>query len=366
MTAIQVENKQKLKEIQADVREQNNWKTNSRHFLSIVTPAYNEAENLPRLYERLSNTLNSMALEWEWIIVDDHSSDQTFAVINQLTSQDSRIRGYRFARNFGAHQAISCGMRHAKGNFAVVLAADLQDPPETLPALLEQWKAGAQVVWAVRARREGEKSSTVGFARLYYWLMRRVVGIKEMPATGADFFLIDRRVIDALGQFDEGNTSLMALITWMGFRQTHITYDKQARLHGSSGWSLEKKLKLVVDSVTSFTYLPIRLMSYVGIIVAVLGFLYAGIVIINAMAGRPAQGWSSLMVIVLVVGGIQMLMMGVLGEYLWRALDEARRRPRYIIESALGETREFHPSNNKPAVVNKATIVEEVGESLSQ
>ena len=349
MTAIQAENNQKLKEVQADTPEQGTWKANSSPFLSIVTPAYNEAENLPQLYKRLSKTLDSMALDWEWIIVDDHSSDQTFAVINQLASEDPQVRGFRFARNFGAHQAITCGMRNARGDSAVVLAADLQDPPETLPELLKQWQAGAQVVWAVRARREGEKSSTVGFSRLYYWLMRRVVGIKEMPATGADFFLIDRRVMDALSQFDESNTSLLALITWMGFRQAHITYDKQARLHGSSGWSLEKKLKLVVDSVTSFTYLPIRLMSYLGIVFAVLGFLYAGVVIANAIAGRPAEGWSSLMVVLLVVSGIQMLMMGVLGEYLWRALDEARRRPRYIVEAVTGDDSKFHPAaRNQP------------------
>ncbi|GAB4549223.1 MAG: glycosyltransferase family 2 protein [Anaerolineae bacterium] len=318
-----------------------------RPLLTVVTPAYNEADNLPRLYERLSQTLDPLELDWEWIIIDDHSSDRTFMVMESLARQDARVRGFRFARNLGAHTAITCGINHARGNCAVVMAADLQDPPETLPELLAQWQAGAQVVWAVRAQREGETATTIGFSRLYYWLMRRVVGIKEMPPTGADFFLIDRLVIDALSQFKESHTSLMALITWMGFRQTEISYPKQARLHGQSGWSLEKKLKLVVDSVTSFTYLPIRLMSYLGFVVALLGFLYAGWVIVNAMVGRPAYGWSSLMVVVLVIGGIQMIMMGVLGEYLWRALDEARRRPRYIIEAILGgspsQPGEYHP-----------------------
>jgi dolichol-phosphate mannosyltransferase len=213
------------------------------------------------------------------------------------------------------------------------LAADLQDPPETLPALLDRWRAGAQVVWAVRARREGETSGTVGFSRLYYFIMRRVVGIKEMPATGADFFLLDRKVLDAFHKFRESNVSIPALLTWMGFRQTTIAYDKQARLHGKSGWSMAKKLKMVVDSVTSFSFLPIRLMSIVGFIMAIVGFLYAGLVVVNALSGRPPAGWASLMVVVLVVGGIQMLMMGVLGEYLWRTLDETRRRPQYLIEA---------------------------------
>lgn len=307
--------------------------TASRPFLSIVTPAYNEEDNLEPLYERLVETLAPLAIDWEWLIIDDHSADRTMDVIRQLAAGDPHVRGFRFARNFGAHTAILCGMQKARGTCAAIMAADLQDPPETLPILLEKWQTGTQVVWAVREAREGEKASTVGFARLYYWLMRRFVGIKEMPATGADFFLIDRVVIDALTEFKESNTSLLALLTWMGFRQDQVTYTKKARLHGSSGWNLEKKLKLVVDSVTSFTYLPIRLMSYFGFVVAVLGFLYAAFVVANALAGRPAQGWSSLMVVVLVVGGIQMLMMGVLGEYLWRALDEARRRPRYILEA---------------------------------
>lgn len=302
--------------------------------LSIVTPAYNEARNLPVLYERLVQVIGGLAMEWEWIVVDDHSGDDTFAVAAGIAQRDGRVRAIRLARNSGSHTATSCGLHQARGDCAVVLAADLQDPPETLPALLDQWQAGNQVVWAVRARREGERASTVGFARLYYLIMRRLVGMQEMPASGADFFLLDRRVLDAFCQFNESNVSILALLTWMGFRQTSITYDKQARLHGQSGWSLGKKFKLVVDSVTSFSYLPIRLMSIVGFIVAIIGFLYAGVVVVNALAGRPPEGWASLMVVVLVVGGIQMLMMGVLGEYLWRALDEARGRPRYIIETS--------------------------------
>ncbi len=300
--------------------------------LSVVTPAYNESQNLPVLYERLVHVLAGLSVAWEWIVVDDHSRDGSFETVAAIAQRDRRVAAIRLARNSGSHTAITCGLHHASGECAVVLAADLQDPPETLPALLEQWQAGAQMVWAVRALREGETASTVGFARLYYLIMRRLVGIQELPATGADFFLLDRRVLDAFRQFHESNVSIPALLTWMGFRQATITYDKQARLHGQSGWNLSKKLKLVVDSITSFSYLPIRLMSIVGFVVAIVGFLYAGLVTVNALAGRPPEGWASLMVVVLVVGGIQMLMMGVLGEYVWRALDEARSRPGYLIE----------------------------------
>ena len=287
--------------------------------LSIIVPAYNEAENLPVLYKRILEVMNGFVSAWEWIVVDDHSSDATFAVACDIARHDSRVRVIRFARNHGSHLAVTCGLGHARGDCAVILAADLQDPPDLIPDLLAPWRRGAQVIWAVRRRREGEKTSTIGFSRLYYFIMRHLVGIKEMPPTGADFVLIDRRVIDTLCLFRESNISIMALITWMGFRQDSVDYDKKARLHGRSGWSLEKKLKLVVDSVTSFSYLPIRLMSYAGFVVALMGFIYALFVIRHALAGQPAQGWASLMVVVLIIGGFQMLMMGVLGEYLWRA-----------------------------------------------
>jgi dolichol-phosphate mannosyltransferase len=304
-----------------------------RGLLTVVTPAFNEAENLPLLYERLCRVLGEMGGEWEWVVIDDHSRDQTFEVLRGLARNDPRVRAFRLARNSGSHTAISCGLHHARGDCAVLMAADLQDPPEVLPQLLARWREGFQVVWAARNRREGEKASTIGFSRLYYLIMRRVVGIQEMPATGADFLLVDRRVLDAFRQFGESNVSVLALVTWMGFRQTTIGYDKKARVHGRSGWSLEKKIKLVVDSVTSFTYLPIRAMSYLGFALALLGFAYAVLVTTRALLGYGVQGWASLMVVVLVIGGAQMIMMGVLGEYLWRALDESRRRPRFLIES---------------------------------
>ena len=301
--------------------------------LSVVTSAYNEAENLPLFYERLANAPKSCGVEWEWIVIDDHSSDKTFTIMADIANRDSRVHAIRLAKNSGSHIASICGLFHAKGDCAVIMAADLQDPPEVIPALLKKWLAGAQVVWAVRARREGEKASTIGSSRLYHVLMRHIVGLKEMSPTGADFFLLDRQVLDAFLEFKERNVSVLALISWMGFRQETITYDKQARLHGHSGWTLKKKLKLLVDSITSFTYLPIRLMSYLGLVVACVGFIYAGLVIANAVSAHPVEGWSSLMVVILIIGGIQMLMMGVLGEYLWRTLDESRGRPRYLIEA---------------------------------
>lgn len=310
---------------------------NQQPFISVVTPAFNEAENLPELYQHLRHVLDNIKIEWEWIVVDDHSSDETFGILTRLAGQDERVRGFRFSRNFGSHIAIACGLNHAQGDCAIVMAADLQDPPEMLPDVLTKWREGAHVVWAARGPREGEKASTLAFARLYYFLMRRIVGIREIPASGSDFFLVDRRVIHALRQFNESNLSILALISWMGFRHATIGYTKQVRIHGRSGWSLGKKFKLVLDSIMSFSYLPIRLMSYTGLLAALLGLVYAGVVIANALSGKGVEGWSSLMVIILIFGGAQMLMMGVLGEYLWRALSEARQRPRYIIEATVGQ-----------------------------
>jgi dolichol-phosphate mannosyltransferase len=304
--------------------------------LSIVSPAYREAENLPVLYERIKAVMDALALNWEWVILDDHSPDNTFDVVRALATRDKRVRGLRLARNSGSHLALSCALNQARGDCAVALAADLQDPPEMIPELLDRWRQGPHVVWAARGKREGETRTTIGLSRIYHSIMRRVVGHGETSATGADFFLLDRRVLLAFSQFKESNVSIPALITWMGFSQATVTYTKAARQRGTSGWTLKKKLKLLVDSVTSFSYVPIRAMSYLGFFVALTGFLYAAVVTYNAVAGSPPQGWSALMVVVLLVGGTLMLMMGVLGEYIWRALDEAKQRPRFIVEDEVG------------------------------
>lgn len=243
--------------------------------------------------------------------------------------------------------AVKCGLDFCNGHCAVIMAADLQDPPEMIPDLIRKWQQGAKVVWAVREQRQGEKTSTLGFSRLYYFLMRKIAGIRDIPATGADFFLIDKQVIAALKQFNEAHVSLFALITWLGFQQDFITYNKEARSHGESGWTLKKKLKMFVDSVTAFSYFPIRFMSYLGFFVAICGFIYAIFTFVRAFMGLPIQGWASLMVAVLVIGGMQMTMLGILGEYLWRTLDETKKRPQYMVED-----------NVPPLVQNKQSSTE--------
>ncbi|MGE0592521.1 MAG: glycosyltransferase family 2 protein [Vicinamibacterales bacterium] len=301
--------------------------------ISVLTPAFNEAANLPALYRRLVATMDTVGDDWEWVVVDDHSRDDTFGVLAALAADDPRVRGVRLARNSGSHVAITCGLHHVAGDAAVMMAADLQDPPETMTAMLGRWREGAQVVWAVRRARPGE-SSHAGFAAAYYWVMRHVVGMKEMPSRGADYFLVDRAVIEAFRRFPERHGSVLAHLTWLGFRQAYVEYDKQPRAAGRSGWTLARKLGLVLDSVTSFTAAPLRLASMAG----------AGLVVLAAPVGLAGLLWlpaiSGILFLVLaavaVMGGLQLLALGLLGEYVWRGVEEARRRPQFVVEAVVG------------------------------
>lgn len=301
--------------------------------VSIVTPAYNETENLPLMYKRLQAVFDELDVDWEWIAVDDHSSDDTPQVLGSLIKRDRRVKTIRFSRNFGSHAAIVCGLRYSRGDCVVVMAADLQDPPEVIPNLLERWKAGAKVVWGVREKREAESYVTKFFSRLYYWLLRNAAMLKDTPASGADMWLMDRQVVNAVNADPERHSSVTTLVRWMGFTQDSIYYTKAPRQHGKSKWSLAKKVNHALDTFVASTVVPIRLMSYLGLLIALIGFLYALIITGNALFGNSLPGWSSLMVVTLVLSGAQMLMLGVLGEYLWRTYEESRQRPRYIVES---------------------------------
>jgi dolichol-phosphate mannosyltransferase len=304
--------------------------------LSILTPAFNEATNLEALYARVEAATAQLGVEWEWLIVDDHSRDDTFGLIQRLALTDPRVRGVRLARNSGSHVAITCGLHLVRGDATVMMAADLQDPPETLAAMLERWKAGAHVVWAVRRQRPGD-ASHAGFAAVYYWLLRRVAGLKEMPANGADFFLADRAVIEAFRQFPERSVSVLALVMWLGFRQEFIEYDKQPRASGKSGWTVARKITLVVDSVTAFSGMPIRVCTLLGC-----GLLAVALVLVAAGFARWVQRDAGHLLLLTAamagVGGLQLVGTGLVGEYVWRALEESRRRPQFVIERATAET----------------------------
>lgn len=305
--------------------------------LSIIVPAYNEAENLPLLHRRIS-ALDWTALDadFELVIADDCSTDCTPQVLQSLRKADPRVKWLRFSRNFGSHKGVTAALLHCAGGAAVVMAADLQDPPETIPSLIAQWRQGSRVVWAVRDSREGESPGTLLAARIYYFLMRRISDFKP-PPEGADFLLLDRTVIEAVRQAPEKHTTVFGLVQWMGFSQASVAYTKAARAAGVSKWTLRKKIKLFIDSLVGFSYVPIRMMAALGLLTALLGFAYAAVVVVRALTGAaPVSGWSSLMCVVLVMSGVQMLLLGILGEYLWRTYDETRKRPAFIIESTSG------------------------------
>ncbi|HWR03148.1 MAG TPA: glycosyltransferase family 2 protein [Humidesulfovibrio sp.] len=303
--------------------------------ITVVTPAYNEEGNLRALHERLVAALQACGQRYEWLIVDDASTDATFQVATEIAAADPAVRAYRFSRNFGSHAAILCGLEHSSGDIAVVLAADLQDPPEIIPALLDEIGKGASVVWAAREQREGETFLNVMTSKLFYWVISRVLKVDRTPPKGADFFAITRPVIDSLLRIQEPNLNVFMALCWLGYTQASVPYRKQERFSGTSGWSLVKRFKLAIDSFVASSYTPIRFMSATGLLTSVLGLVYAVTIIYNNIFhGGAVQGWPSLMVITLFSAGMVMSMLGVLGEYVWRSLEASRARPLYIVEKS--------------------------------
>lgn len=301
--------------------------------LSIVIPVFNEEAVIPALVERLRENLDRLApLSVEVLLMDDRSSDRTPQMLRDLSQRDPRFRYARLARNSGSHVAILAGLEQARGDCAVFLAADLQDPPELIPRMLELWRGGNQIVWAVREARRGVSKFDVWLSNTFYRLLN-LMGEVHLPPSGSDFALLDRKVIDALLRSTGSHPSIMGEMARLGFSQAQIDYVKEQRAAGTTKWTLGRKLKAFADAFVLFSYMPLRIMSYLGMLCSFSGFAYAVLVIILRLRHSTAvQGWPSLMVAILVLGGVQMMMLGVLGEYLWRTLEAARRRPVYFLE----------------------------------
>ena len=306
--------------------------------LSLVVPVYFNRETLEDLHAHAVDTFAGTLGpgEFELVFVDDGSLDDSYEILRRLAKQDpGRVRVLRLSRNFGSHAAILAGFSRARGRYGAIIGADLQDSAVVVRDMLAKAREDeAEVVLAVRKGRE-EAAGKVAFANLYYWIMRWFSQAK-FPPGGFDCFLIARPVMDALLRLNETNTSLPAQILWMGFRQAHVEYVKKERPAGKSRWTLRKKVNLLLDSIVSFSHLPIRAMELTGLFTAGVGFLYALFLVARRLfVGEEIQGWTSLMVVLLVLGGLLLISLGIVGEYLWRILDAARRRPAFVVSEAL-------------------------------
>ncbi len=301
-----------------------------RDLVSIVVPVYFNAESLPRLVERLKKVTAAADYDVEVILVDDGSGDDSWTKITEAAASWPAARGLRLTRNFGSQMAIAAGLREAKGDAAAVLSADLQEPPELLPEMVAAWRRGATAVLAVRRSRP-EGLATRAAAGFYYRTLRRLA-FSQMPTGGFDCFLIGRPAVDFLADSREIHTSLPGLLLWGGFPTSLVPYDRVAREEGESRWTVAKKLKYFLDAVVSFSYAPLRWMSVGGAALALIAFAYAVfLVAYKLLHGQPMQGWTSLMVALAFFSGVQLVCLGILGEYLWRTLDAARARKGFLV-----------------------------------
>jgi dolichol-phosphate mannosyltransferase len=305
--------------------------------LTVVVPVYNEGEMVVTAYEAIRDALESGApdLDYEVCFVDDGSSDDSFEYIEKIASDDERVHGIKFAVNCGSQSALRAGFEHCDGDIGTFVPCDLQEAPELIPRMLAKLEGKVQIVAAVRNSRQDPWHSRL-FAVVFYFLARLLVS-KNITPGGTGMFLLGSKALTLVKSFSERNMSFAAMLASTGLVYDIVYYDRQPRLHGTTKWTFAKKLELFADFFVASSYVPIRLMSVMGICVAGLGFLYAIFLILNRLFfSAPVVGWTATMVVVLVLGGVQMTMLGVIGEYLWRTLDEVRARPRYVIEKTVG------------------------------
>ena len=299
--------------------------------LSIVIPVYYNSDTLEMLYEDLKAKVLSKLEEYEIVFVDDGSGDNSWEIMNKIGQKDSNVVCTRLSRNFGEHAAILAGLSVCTGDCAVTKQADLQEDSSLILEMYDSWKRGNKVVLAVRRSRE-DSFMTKLFAGMYYSLIRKTVN-KEMPKGGCDCYLIDRKVIDVIEMLDEKNSSLTLQVMWVGFKSEKIYFDRQDRKAGKGRWTFSKKFKLVVDSMMSFTYIPIRFMTIAGALFDLFALILGiNTVVEHVTVGTPIAGYASLMCVLLFGMGLILVMLGILGEYLWRTLDASRKRPVFIID----------------------------------
>jgi glycosyltransferase involved in cell wall biosynthesis len=304
---------------------------------SIIAPIYNEIDNIPELYPRICNVMDQTGESWELILVDDGSQDGSTDLIRNLHGQDSRIRPVIFARNFGHQIAVTAGLDYSRGDAVVIIDADLQDPPEVILDMIDKWREGYQVVYAVRSEREGETWFKEFTASLFYRLIYRITDV-DIPIDTGDYRLLDRKVVDVMGQMRERHRFLRGMSVWVGFKQTGVNYKRAARFAGKTKYPFRKMLKFATDAITSFSYFPLQLSMYLGFAAAGISILAIPVVIISRASGSGAFfGQATTLISVLFLGGVQLISLGILGEYIGRLYDEAKGRPLYIVSEGPDE-----------------------------
>jgi dolichol-phosphate mannosyltransferase len=303
--------------------------------LSLVVPLYNEEENLPELRSRLGSLLDRFP--GEAVLVNDGSRDRTAEMMDELADDDPRFRAVHLSRNFGHQAAVAAGLQYSRGQAVVVMDADLQDPPELVPQLIERWREGYEVVYARRAGREREGIAKRALAWAYYRILRRLVGL-DLPADTGDFCLMDRQVVDLLNAMPERNRYIRGLRAWVGFRQTAVEFVRPARHAGTVKYTFRRSLGLALNGIISLSKAPLRLATYFGFVVSLASFVLALYYFFWRLQGREAfvKGWASTVIIMLFLGGVQLLTIGIIGEYLSRIYDEVKQRPLYVVRAARG------------------------------
>jgi dolichol-phosphate mannosyltransferase len=316
-----------------------------RPVYSIVTSIFNEAKTLPELHRRVSDTMDATGEEWELILVDDGSVDGSVDFILELHEKDPRIRPVIFARNFGHQIGITAGLDYSRGQAVIIMDSDLQDPPEVILDLIVKWREGYEIVFAVRAEREGEGWFKLFTASLFYRLIARITDV-DIPLDAGDFRLMDRKVVSVLNQMRERHRFLRGMSAWVGFRQTGVPYRRAARFAGETKYPFRKMLRLAMNAITGFSYFPLQLATYVGFFSAGLSIFSIPLVIALRLLGsqQPLLGQATTLIAVLFLGGVQLISLGILGEYIGRIYDEARGRPLYIVREAPTDVEEAEES----------------------
>jgi dolichol-phosphate mannosyltransferase len=298
---------------------------------TIIAPIYNEIENIQVLHQRVSEVMDSTGETWEFVMVDDGSSDGSTEAILELKAKDEKIVPVIFARNFGHQIAVTAGLDHSRGDAVVIIDADLQDPPEVILDLIAKWKEGYEVVYAVRAKREGESWFKLFTAAAFYRTIQRITDV-NIPMDTGDFRLLDRKVVQVMNSMREKRRFLRGMSVWVGFRQIGVEYDRAERFAGETKYPLKKMLKLASDAITGFSYFPLQLATYLGFIAAGLSLVALVVMIILRATGSQWLGGQAVTLIaVLFLGGVQLISLGLLGEYVGRLYDEAKGRPLYIV-----------------------------------